>query len=419
MDTLFRKSRESGPIRAQGKSNKQVDDQNSRALRNPQVNYPTDLDDRERPVKRQRRNISSPASTAVIDLVDDEDGKFRTSSPVLSPKAPREHRLSSTSSQNSARARKPLESRNEVDEYREVEKLMSTALRGNSNKNNLQKKRDLFANDDRAEPAVLNTKQRRPRSPSSDNEKVSAKFDQRTKRSVFESVEICNSANGIGAKVSRKSPTLQRQFVPTNGKRRTSDMRESPDELQGEATVQPAPSSLSFPKKRDPASESRSTDPAGSDARKSTRPMSPSDIRPTIFAGSRQGQGKKQRKLPKDSSGKSHLRLFEASFFRFGSVKRVASQEQAFQVFFDNSNETIGLAAATEAGAAQDVTIPVRKVAQALHGPDGSGKVRLKLSKTEGSFDEEIDIEFLSEEDKVDLCGLLESKGVTVRERER
>ncbi|KAL1970792.1 hypothetical protein VTN77DRAFT_2626 [Rasamsonia byssochlamydoides] len=404
VDTLSRNSRESGPVRAQGKSKQPVNDQTSPAPRSPQVNYPAEVDDFERPAKRQRRDISSP----VIDLVDDEEVQVRrNSSPVLSPEAPRGYRLSSTSSQGSARARKPPESGNEVGEYRGVEKLMAIP-RKNSSKHSLQKKQDLFAGDGRAESSAQNIKQRRLRSLSSD-------LDQPTNRTVLESVEIYNPTNGIGARSSRESPSLQRQFVPADGKRRTSDMRESPDELQGEATVQPAPSSLSVPSKRDRTSESRSADRSEKDARKG---MSPSDIQPTVFASSRQSQEKKHRKHRKSTNGKSHVRLFEASFFRFGSVLRVASEKETFEFVFDNSNETIGLAAVNETEAAENTTVPVRKVALALQGGDGSRKVRLKFSKTEGSCDEEMDIELQSEKDKVDLCSLLETKGVTVRKKE-
>ncbi|KAL1989293.1 hypothetical protein VTN96DRAFT_55 [Rasamsonia emersonii] len=409
VDTLSRKSRESGPVRAQGKSKPQVDDQSSPAPRSPQVNDLSDFDDSERPVKRQRRDV--------INLVDDEDAKRRTSSPTLSPEASRQHRLSSASSQSSARGRKPPESKN-VCEYRGVEKMMTSALRGSNNKQSPQKKQELLSDDGRGEPSAHNMKHRHLQSPISDDETASARLGHRTKRPVFESVEIRNSPNGIGARSGEESPRLQKLFVPTDGKRRTSDMRESPDELQGEATVQPAPSSLSVNYRRDHTSESRSSDRSEKDARKGTQRISPSDIKPTTFTSSRQSEGKKQRKLRKVTSGKSHVRLFEASLFRFGSVERVASEKQAFDVGFDSSNETIGLAAVSETEVDKGATIPVRKVALALQGMDGSRKVRLKLSKTEGAFDETVDIEFQSEKDKLDLCNLLETKGVKIRKKE-
>lgn len=410
VDTLYRKSRESGPVRAQGKSKPQIDDQSSPAPRSPQVNDISDFDDSERPVKRQRRDV--------INLVDDEDAKGRTSSPTLSPEAPRYHRLSSTSSQSSTRGKKPPESKN-VCEYREVEKLMTSALRRNNNKQSPQKKQELFADDGRGEPSAHNIKNRQLQSPISDDETASARLYHQTKQSVLESVEIRNSPNGIGARSGGESPRLQKTFAPTDGKRRTSDTRESPDELQGEATVQPAPSSLSVNHRRDPTLESRSSDLPEKDARKGTQRASPSDIKPTTFASSRQSEGKKQRKLRKVPSGKSHVRLFEASFFRFGSVERTASENQAFDVVFDSSNETIGLAVVDETEEANSAIIPVRKVAQALQGMDGSRKVRLKLSKTEGQFHEAVDIEFQSEKDKLDLCDLLETKGVKIRKKER
>jgi sentrin-specific protease 7 len=414
VDTLSRKSRESGPVRAQGRSKQPVDGQPSPNPRSPHSNHPAALEHFERPVKRQRRDISSPASSsAVIDLVNDEDGKLR-SPLLLSPQAPRQHRLSSTSSQSSSRARRPTESRNDVDEYRGVEKLMSTAYRRNS-KYNLQRKQESLAD----ESSPRNIRQRRPQSPLLDDGTASARLDSGSRPSILDSVEIYNSGNGIQGRSLKESPTLQKQFVPTNGRRRTADMRESPDELQGEATVRPTPMSLSFPKNRDPTSESRSADRSGKDMGKDTRSISPSDIQPTTFSRSRQGHGKKQQKSRKLVNSKSHLHLFEASFFRMGPLERIASQEEAFEVSFDDNNGTIELQAPNDTGPTVIVSIPVKKISQALQGVNGSRKVRLKLSKMEGSSDAEIDMEFRTEKDKDDLCGLLETKGVPTWKKQR
>jgi hypothetical protein len=338
-------------------------------------------------------------SAAVIDLVEDED----TPQP-RSITSSRVHRLSDASSQASARFKK-ADLRQTVDEYREVEKLFSSRPKNNSSLDSPRKQNYLSRH-----PVISGTSEKQLRSPFSETSSYFA-GSPTSKHAVLESVEISNPSNKPQPVSSASSPSLQRQFVPTDGERRTCDMRESPDELQGDATVQRAPSFLTVPK--------RGSTPVGALKRsekvikKGTRRNSPSDIQQTLFNPSITSQTKRPYKNKRP--GRSHRRLFEARSYRLGD-NRIDMSEGRINIVFDSGSDTIGLEKDGESNDGQ--AIPARRVAQVFQGADLCRKVRLKLSSTAGSFDREMDIEFQSEQDKIEFCNLLDTKGVNVQTKE-
>lgn len=235
---------------------------------------------------------------------------------------------------------------------------------------------------------------------------------------IIESVEIHSAKASYDERDREKTPTLQRQFVRTDGRRRVSDMRESPDELQGDVTVAPAPPSLNSNCKRVTSvhrSSRRNSSEVGEDARQSL----PNDIQPAIFMNPSQGQQIKGGKFQKILRKGSCRRLFKASSFRFGGIERVPSSESAAQLTVDMGHQTLELADVNEHDTVNRVTVPLQKVTRIWQGLDDSRKIQLQLSKSEGFLDERVDIEFVSQKDKADMCNLLASKGVTVQDKAR
>ena len=165
-----------------------------------------------------------------------------------------------------------------------------------------------------------------------------------------------------------------------------SDTRESPDELQGETTTQPVPRFLDAkqPQSRHKVNKDSPLSPA--------RKRSPTDIRPTDFAGS-PPQGPKKIKRTPNSLASS----FDVISVRYGSVrKRVAKGERAA---IQLAPEKIELGEDIF-GPGKKMEILMRNVRTALQGVEPSLKLRLKLSQKSEAPGDNIDIEFLVQSDK-------------------
>jgi hypothetical protein len=212
--------------------------------------------------------------------------------------------------------------------------------------------------------------------------------------------------------------TPQRRFVQNDTTSRTSDLRESPDELQGDPTVPPVPRVLNRGNKKTTCSDSPFTDRTEGDGWKDKRPSSPSNIQPTLFAGSRQEQGVIGRKGKRTPKKKFHLHLFDASLFRFGDFEKAASPGSVVQVVINRGNQSIGLADG-QSDTPTEVTIPLQKINRVQQGEGESRKIRLGLAKTEGMPDDKVDMELTSEKDKVDICRLLAEQGIKIQDKQR
>lgn len=347
--------------------------------------------------------------------MDDENPQVQMS-PLPSPVTIRHKSfISPFASQHQSQSQRSRDPKNDVDEYRGVEKMMSNGHRKINHYSFSNEDLSLTTDDNQDESFTrVAAKQRRsqPYSPPS-NDAAAGRLGN---LAIIESVELHSAKVSYDERDREKTPKLQRQFIRTDGRRRVSDMRESPDELQGDVTVAPAPPSLDSNCKRNTSVHPRpSRRIIGEDARQSF----PNDIQPTIFMNPNQEQqikgGKSQKTLRKGSC----RRLFKASSFRFGGVERVPSSESAAQLTVDMGHQTLELADVNEHDTVSKVTVPVQKVTRIWQGLDDSRKIQLQLSKSEGVLDERVDIEFVSQKDKADMCNLLASKGVTVQDKAR
>jgi hypothetical protein len=171
--------------------------------------------------------------------------------------------------------------------------------------------------------------------------------------------------------------------IPSNAKGRPPVSRESPDEIQGGATVQPVPTSLGRSK---------------SDQTGIPNQSSPSDIRPTTFA-SVEKRGRKPKKGKKPAS-----ETFRLSSFRTGPhIHDVLGGENDLLVL-DPSGGKITITVG-DAGIRRDVYF--RKILRVLVGDEHSRKLRLELSKDSGQ-DNKMDIELLTSDEKTLFSSMIQ-----------
>jgi hypothetical protein len=180
-------------------------------------------------------------------------------------------------------------------------------------------------------------------------------------------------------------------------KRRRSDASESPDELQEDVTFRTNPESFAS-NRRTIGSDSFLNEVDHKQSRGVKRRISPNDIRPTVFNSSNKTP---DRRPPRNQRpNKFQKYLFDIKLFRYG---RIQIENRNVQLLLDESNDTIGLHQSIPS-----VSIPVRRINQVLFGTDGSLKCRFNLSKVEGALNQaSVDIEFATEAEKDQLCGLL------------
>ncbi|OXV08688.1 hypothetical protein Egran_03544 [Elaphomyces granulatus] len=413
LNTLSPNFRESGPVRARGRPRLQTN-REVFSTSEPSRYAPSDSDTVERPAKRLRRRIS-PVTDSIINLVDEEKLQLQKSPLTSSVAVRRKSFISSFSSQHQPQAQRFRDPKNDVDEYRGVEKMMSNGHRKISHYSFSNKDLSLTPDDNHEESFTRVAAKQRRSQPSSPPTDAAAGISGNLP--IIESVEIHSANASCDEKDREKASTLQRQFVRTDGRRRVSDMRESPDELQGDVTVAPAPASLDSNCKRNNSTHPRSSRRNSSEAEEDVRQPFPNDIQPTIFMNPSQEQQTRGGKSQKTSWKGSRLRLFKASLFRFGGVERVPSSESAVEFVLDKAHQTLELADGNECETVGNVTVPLQKVTRVFQGLDDSRKIQLQLSKSEGFLDERVDIEFVSQKDKADMCNLLASKAVTVQDK--
>ncbi|GFG25754.1 ubiquitin-like-specific protease 2 [Aspergillus udagawae] len=390
VDKLSSKCRESGPVRARGMHGNRGGYQTFSGVNIPRPQTRLEHDLSERPIKRRRRDTQSSPTESFIDLSDDnETGHSVTeSSSVIGNTA----RLSPGSSQQSLRAHKSKRfKRNAVDEFRQVEKNMRVTGSQVSPKLGAKRFHHRFSPDDELEQCFTENadRERRFSIPS-------------VKHEVLQSVEIQKPR-----RLDRSgSPSLHGH--PTN-ERRDSESRESPDELQGAATVQPTPDlSREFRKK-----DVRGGINAGNQV--AQRKSSPADIRPTVFVpSSHPGQGKFKRKNTRSGTHPSADRSFQATSVRFGTITGPSSGDETVEVHVDPINEKIKMTGPDPANSFQ---IPFSKVFKIFRGTSPSCKVRLAL-RPDSTGDQSVDINLTSLEAKEDLYALLAASGAKVVEKD-
>ncbi|KAJ5104671.1 hypothetical protein NUU61_002018 [Penicillium alfredii] len=242
--------------------------------------------------------------------------------------------------------------------------------------------------------------QRRGQAPNVDlpPPKVNVKSDRHSRENVLDSVEITKVNETAGEAIRSQ------QSTGANETRRVSD-RESPDELQGEATTQPLPKSLRAKHKninRKVKGEVQQLSPS--------RKRSPADIEPTDFMGSPRQSPKRAKRNQKKADG----RLMSVSSLRLGFCKKVALPGK--NVSFRLGKDSIEVEDIS--GIGKTTTILARHIQHAIQGRDPSCKVRIQLSQTAEWRGDKLDIGFLSVRDKNQLMHMLQEAQIKIQSKE-
>ncbi|KAE8380795.1 hypothetical protein BDV26DRAFT_119121 [Aspergillus bertholletiae] len=385
-DTISRRARESGPVRVRGKAG--GNQRSTGGFVNRSENGAAH-DDQERPSKRRRRE-SQDTSGGVISIPDDDI--MEQTSRDTQYFAGYSTRLSPSLSQNSERTklRDPNTKRNRVDEYRDVERGIKpprTPNRGSI------KNPQLFS-DGYYEERFTEDAARERRAMTSNMEPESSKFawsDRAGKHEAIESIELYSRPS----KEQDEGPNIYSPSAAA-GQNHPDNSRDSPDELQGGATVQPAPMLLK-----------RSHEKAAIIARPEVkeysgvvgRLASPSDIQATAFTSSSQNHRKSEkRRKALTKPVKFPVKCFYATFVRFGLSERRSNE--AFEIGVETTDFIITFPWNGE-------SISLRRLDKVIQGKSPSRKVRLKFSR-KGGLADEMDMEFSTSEEQETLCNLLQ-----------
>jgi hypothetical protein len=358
-----RNGRTSGPVRAQGKSNKQ----NSTAKQSSHLDDA--FEESNRPNKRLRQ--SDP-----IDLVNDDmstTGSIRNRSPRTSP-------LALSKSKGKSRAM-------EIDEFRDTENMLSHSprhardARGSSGVSQIERFTEIATQQRRSRFGVLNS-----------ISKANGDPDRASRSLLLDEIEGSTKPAGDQSTVSSETA-------------RRSDP-ESPDELQGDVTTQPL--SKSFATIVNYANARKNEDRVEPPRRK----RSPTDIRSTDFTGSPQQGPKRTKRSHKNADIRVPLQV---SFFRIGQFTKSRMKEETVTLHMGPDGLDISRYL-LDGGS--DIQILFRHVRQVLSGEDPSRKVRIKLSQGSTGAGQILDIEFSTKPQKIALVTTLQVANVTVLEKD-
>lgn len=183
-------------------------------------------------------------------------------------------------------------------------------------------------------------------------------------------------------------PALKDQFVATDGSRRNSGPRDSPDELQGEVTVNSCPS---------PVIRTRRT------AGDFVPEQSPSDIRPTIFESRRS-----------DPRFDGHKLYFEAKYVQWGDW--VVSGEKTIEMSANKAKGTIEVESTDDPDSV--VKVPLERITNAQRGKEPNRGVCLRMTRIEGDPCDRMLIEMSTQRDQERFCNVL-GQMTKVTEKER
>ncbi|KAL4918494.1 hypothetical protein BDW62DRAFT_200868 [Aspergillus aurantiobrunneus] len=378
-DTISRGARQSGPVRATGKEKEYF---HSRPSSKPAA------EDAERSSKR-RRVENSGHTQKRISISDDDT--LDHSSIRGSPVATRTDAQSPTPSQLSSQGKQ----RRDYNSGPKSENQTDNQGTGISKPSPKQKTSfvDRFSSEDQDISFTRDAAKERRRESmrrNEDSDDASRKLPRQTSNL---SAEIVKNPSILGHRAAR-SPS-PRHFKEA----RASFGRESPDELQGGATVGPVPTSLGD-SKRDPP-----------------RKTSFADIRPTDFI-SYEKPKRGTRKAKKQKSSKKCLpatRHFKIFYYRGGPwlLDALGGDNDKLVVDPAGSEVTIRIA---DSGIVRSISL--QKVLRVLVGEPSSRKIRLELSKVEGE-DTKLDLELSSPEETESLSSFLRELKVEVQEKKQ
>ncbi|GLA49343.1 hypothetical protein AnigIFM63604_005006 [Aspergillus niger] len=381
VDTIS-KGRDSGPVHAQGKPSR---------LRNSQPGNITGYAGSERPNKRRRQDTLDSSHGKFTKPSDNDVEHPAQDAPRIAGHPPR---MSPTLSQSSGKQKKQRNNRrSKVDEYRSTENIVRPSRIQPSPKRGPLPSFGAPSDDDRDERFTKNaTKERRRNNSFISDIGSGAKQERPSKHEILESVEIINAKSQDTAKKTKMGLFLHDPEIAAKSRRRVSESRESPDELQGAVTVRPPPAQIGG-KRAEPGSQSMT------DLEHLSR-----DIKPTIFEASGGSKKGKRKNKKTKASEMSNQRSFRANLVRTGPIEQQASDGKTIEVHIDMTKRTIALCHETDSENVFEA--PLSRVRQILKAEPPSSKVRLMLSKT-SELDNRIDIEFMSSTVREEFCCLL------------
>lgn len=367
-DRISRNSRESGPVRASGKPNPSASHLSKNSL---QMDDPLDFEESSRPNKRRRRDVSNKHA----DLMD-------------------EGSIKSAGAHSAAKQKHTGWGARQLDEFRSVEDSIKI---DRSPRQTRRSRHNSFTSADSRDEQFTATAAQQRRSLSNTKE--------RPRKEVFGAIEIPKSKDTSARKASGQSQLDRQKGTSSTGARRVSEGRESPDELQGDATTHPVPKFLD---KEHELAHRKFNESRVSPGRK----RSPSDIQPTEFATSSH-QGPKRAKRNHKSSGVSILSVL---FVGYGPVnKRIVKGESA-AIRLGQDKLELG---EDLTGSDKKIEIPLRLVRMVQQGIEPSRRVRLILSRhSEAQDANNMDIEFLMALDKVKLVNVLQDMQTKIQNKE-
>ncbi|KAF7596564.1 hypothetical protein BBP40_000964 [Aspergillus hancockii] len=390
-NTLSGRSRDSGPVRERGKQGRRSDNQRNTGNTFLRPENGAEHEEQERPSKRRRRESHDKISGRIINISDDDI--MEQIAPDSSSMAGYSSRLSPSESQFSGKmkSRDTGPKRHSHNEFRGVE---SNVRPPRTPKRVSQKVPRWSSDGDNEERFTMNAAQERRTLTSIVDSKSSKldRSDQAPKHETFKSVDV----HPPSIEGQSTSPTLQAQSVATNWRNR-SDLRESSDELQGDATVEPL---FTLPEKGRRKDTTRAISEAKMQPGDVGRLSSPSDIQHTIFTSSSQGRKHDKRKAAQATRGKSAIKIFNVTFIRFGASERRSND--AFQLHVETTDLTAILPWNGE-------KISLERITKVIQGERPSCKVRLKFSR-KGGLDDEMDTEFSTVEEQETFCNLLQGR---------
>ncbi|KAL3462580.1 hypothetical protein BJX64DRAFT_258989 [Aspergillus heterothallicus] len=349
VDKISKGIRQSGLVRVYGKEPQNPStSQRHSALSRPVSNQVADTSERS----SKRRRVENPEEPRRRISISDDDAMDR-STIRSSPVATRSNALSPTPSQLSSQSKWS----SHASEYRNVDKTTRVPRLSPRKETRII---DRFSSEDDKDIGFTHNA-----------------AEERRKGSRISGADVRQASPmqpqedpGFSVKI----PSQVRVSLPA--KTRSSLARESPDELQGDATVHPVPRSLDR-SKRDQTS--------------------PSDIRPTTFA-SDEKRVRKSRK-GKSNNKRSASEAFKLGFFRTGPLLYDALGGENDKLQLDSLNDRIIITVA-DGGIIREISLG--RINKILVGDEQSRKIRLELPKdsSERSRDHKIDIELLTSDEK-------------------
>ncbi|KAL4789594.1 hypothetical protein BDV19DRAFT_373836 [Aspergillus venezuelensis] len=208
--------------------------------------------------------------------------------------------------------------------------------------------------------------------------------------------KLPEQSSNLSVEIVKKPSILNNQVTVTppprhSGKSRASYSRDSPDELQGEVTVGPVPTSLG----------------------KYSKPSS--DIQPTVFISN--DKSKRGHKNKKEKASKKNLpasQTFKIFYYRSGPFLKDALGGESDQLIVNPGDDELTVQVA-DSGIVH--TISLQKVLKVLVGGRASRKIRFELSKVDRN-DTKLDLELSTPKEKETLCSLLRVLKTDVQEKD-